>query len=109
MLISKDWNRAKTLQSKGESLVKLMEEKKKEIWNFSTINSRSQEPDKVFFYIALLRLFLSLLRYFQNYGPAATTEMVISQINKEKEDYFATRYMELGNILAHLSLYLMKC
>ena len=109
LLISKDWIRAKTLQSKGETLVKLMEEKKKEIWNFST-NSRSQEADKVYFLFSAMKIFfLSFLYYSQNYGPSATTEMVISQINKEKEDYFATRYMELGNDYVYVSLYLIKC
>ena len=50
LLISKDWNRAKMLQGKGEALVKLMEEKKKEIWNFSAFSSnRGQENEKVLF------------------------------------------------------------
>jgi len=109
LLISKDWSRAKTLQSKGEIIVKLMEEKKKEIWNFST-NSRSQEADKVYFLFTTMKTFFFIVLYYsQNYGPSATTEMVISQINKEKEDYFATRYMELGNDYVYVSLYLIKC
>lgn len=45
-LISRDWKRAKQLQSRAESLIKFMEHKKKEIWNFSLIK-KSQEPDKV--------------------------------------------------------------
>ena len=37
--------------------------------------------------------------YFQNYGPSATTEMIICQISQEKEEFFSTRYLELGNNL----------
>lgn len=42
----------------------------------------------------------------QNYGPAATTEMIISRIGKEKEEYFATRYLELGIYIQEVSLLL---
>ncbi|KAK4012972.1 hypothetical protein OUZ56_025220 [Daphnia magna] len=75
LIISKDWSRAKCLQNKTESLLRLMEEKKKDIWNFS-LNQKNQESDK-------------------NFGPSATTEMIISQVNQEKEEFFSTRYLEL--------------
>ena len=45
-LIAMDWSRAKSLQCKAEHLLKLMEEKKKAIWNFSVAN-RNEETDKV--------------------------------------------------------------
>lgn len=48
LIISKDWSRAKCLQNKTESLLRLMEEKKKDIWNFS-LNQKNQESDKVSF------------------------------------------------------------
>lgn len=44
ILISKNWDQAKLLQSKAESLVKLMEEKKKVIWNFS-FSEKNHEND----------------------------------------------------------------
>ena len=45
-LISKDWSKAKCLQTKTDSLIKLMEDRKKEIWNFS-FNNKNQANDKV--------------------------------------------------------------
>jgi len=39
LLLSKDWARAKLLQSRTESLLKLFEEKKKEIWDFALVNN----------------------------------------------------------------------
>jgi len=75
-LISKDWNRAKQLQIKADKAAKVMEEKKKIIWNFVPQNKNKESCD-------------------QNYGPSATTEMIISQVNKDKDEFFINRYMEL--------------
>merc|ERR1719378_450166 len=76
LLISKDWSRAKQLQVKAEKAAKFLEEKKKIIWNFVPQNKNKESYD-------------------QNYGPSATTEMIISQVNKDKEEFFINRYMEL--------------
>ena len=40
--------------------------------------------------------FTILFLYFQTYGPSSTAENIISQLQKEKENYFSNRYLELG-------------
>jgi hypothetical protein len=51
LLISKDWSLEKCFQSKAELVLKKMEDKKKDIWNFSLIH-KNQENDKVGFNFA---------------------------------------------------------
>ena len=109
LLIFKDWNRAKILQGKGEALVKLMEEKKKEIWNFSAVNSsRSQESDKVCNVIMIIRLwnyFKLECLLFTEFRTVCYHRNGHFQNIKEKENYFAMCYMELGILLLH-SIYI---
>jgi hypothetical protein len=66
LLISKDWSRAKCFQSKAdEFLVKKLEDKKEEIWNFSF----SIQTKKI------TRCGLSVLLFLlQNFGSSAPTE-----------------------------------
>lgn len=44
--MSKDWRQAKDLQLRADSLVKLMDQRKGEIWNFVTVN-KELDSDKV--------------------------------------------------------------
>ena len=66
LLISKDWSRAKQLQRKGDTTAKLMEEKKKIIWNFLPQNKTTDNTDQVK-YIVTFWIILNFNSNFYNF------------------------------------------